>query len=364
MPYRRKDSPVWWASYTDHSGKRVRRSTETTNQKEAKALEAKWKLDSFKTRQWGDEPSRTFEELMLAYLRETKDEKRSAYRDNTRTRHLRRLFKGCVMNELTGSDIRTYIVMRKEEVSNATINRELALFSAAINYANREWEWNIPNVVAGRKLKEPPGRVRWITFKESDALLDKASSVSRAPHLRDFILLALYTGCRSQEMLGLTWSRVDLQAGIFYLEAHHTKTGRNRSIPLNSKARSAIESRARFHADFCPDSPWVFCSKKGERIQSVKKSFARAGNDAEIVDFRIHDMRHTCAAWLVSAGAALAEVRDLLGHASITMTERYAHLAPENVRNAVNLLDVPRSRSGHVKEKKKKADAFASALSA
>ncbi len=58
-----------------------------------------------------------------------------------------------------------------------------------------------------------------------------------------------------------------------------------------------------------------------------------------IADFRIHDLRHTCAAWLVSAGAPLSEVRDLLGHSSVTMTEKYAHLAPENVRAAVRLLE-------------------------
>jgi len=350
MPYRRKDSPVWWASYTDHRGKRVRRSTETTNQKEAKALEAKWKLDSFRTRQWDEEPSRTFEELMYAYLKATAEVKRSANKDITSTRHLRSVFKDSVMNDLTGSDIRAYISKRKEEVSNASINRELALFSSAINYANREWEWNLPNVVAGKKLKEPPGRTRWITYTESAVLLEKASDLIRSPHLHDFISLALYTGCRSQEMLGLTWSRVNLQADIFYLEADQTKSGKCRSIPLNRIARSAIQRRARFRALHCEDSPWVFCNRKGERIQSVKKSFATACKNAGIEDFRIHDMRHTCAAWLVSAGAALAEVRDLLGHASITMTERYAHLSPENVRNAVGRLDNSRSRYGHAGE--------------
>ncbi|GBE08154.1 MAG TPA: site-specific integrase [Gammaproteobacteria bacterium] len=361
MPYRRKDSPIWWASFTDHRGKRVRRSTETTIRKEAKALETKWKLDSYRTRQWDEVPRRTFEELMYAYLKATADEKRSANKDITSTRHLRSVFKGCIMNELTASDIRTYISKRKENVSNASINRELALFSAAINFANREWEWDLPNVVKGRKLKEPPGRARWISVKESVALLDKARGLLRAPHLHDFILLALYTGCRSQEMLGLTWSRVDLQAEIFYLEPHQTKTGRRRSIPLNSKAMSALEGRADFRARFCPDSPWVFCNKKGERIQSVKKSFATACSAAGIEDFRIHDMRHTCAAWLVSAGAALAEVRDLLGHASITMTERYAHLSPENVRNALSLIDGNRSRYGHAVSGNKKADANATA---
>lgn len=68
-----------------------------------------------------------------------------------------------------------------------------------------------------------------------------------------------------------------------------------------------------------------------------------------IKDFRIHDMRHTCAAWLVTAGVPLAEVRDLLGHSTVKMTERYAHLAPENVRAAVTRLDAV-SRFGHGQE--------------
>ena len=68
---------------------------------------------------------------------------------------------------------------------------------------------------------------------------------------------------------------------------------------------------------------------------------------ANIEDCRIHDLRHTCAAWLVSAGAPLPEVRDLLGHSTVKMTERYAHLAPENVRAAVAKLDSVGSRSGH-----------------
>jgi integrase len=82
----------------------------------------------------------------------------------------------------------------------------------------------------------------------------------------------------------------------------------------------------------------VFASETGARIQSVKRSFATACRQAGIEDFRIHDLRHTCAAWLVSAGVALPEVRDLLGHGSITMTEKYAHLSPDNVRRAVAVL--------------------------
>jgi len=78
----------------------------------------------------------------------------------------------------------------------------------------------------------------------------------------------------------------------------------------------------------------------------VKTSFATACRRTGITNFRVHDLRHTCAAWLVTAGVPLSEVRDLLGHSTVMVTEKYAHLAPENVRSAVMQLD--RSHSGHV----------------
>lgn len=164
-------------------------------------------------------------------------------------------------------------------------------------------------------------------------------------HLPDFIRLALHTGCQSGELLWLECNRVDLSGGLFYLEGQHTKTGRRRSSPLNQNARRALLNRARFRAEYCPTSPWVFCNKKGKRIASVRRSFVTACERAGIEDFRIHDL-HCCAAWLVSAGVPLTEVRDLLGHSTVKMTERYAHLAPENVRAAVARLDNV-SRFGH-----------------
>lgn len=87
MSYRRKDSSIWWVSYTDTNGQRLRRPTGTTDRKEADLL-AKWKLESHRERQWGVQPSRTFCELMLAYLRATAG-KRSADKDKMRTKHLR-----------------------------------------------------------------------------------------------------------------------------------------------------------------------------------------------------------------------------------------------------------------------------------
>ncbi|MBK5969529.1 MULTISPECIES: tyrosine-type recombinase/integrase [Thiorhodovibrio] len=82
-------------------------------------------------------------------------------------------------------------------------------------------------------------------------------------------------------------------------------------------------------------------------MRGIKRSLATACRRAGISDFRIHDLRHTCAAWLVTSGFPLTVIRDLLGHSSVTMTERYAHLAPDRVRSAVAQLDLaPRSSHG------------------
>ncbi|MGH8510150.1 MAG: site-specific integrase, partial [Gammaproteobacteria bacterium] len=207
----------------------------------------------------------------------------------------------------------------------------------------------LPNPVKGRKLKEPEGRVRWLTTEEAEKLVTAAEMEPKAPHLAAFIRLALNTGCRSGELLGLEWTRVDFQGSLIHLEARHIKAGKRRSVPLNEGAREALIDRARFRSEHCPGSPWIFCRADGRRIQSVKRSFASACRKTEIEDFLIHDLRHTCAGWLVSAGVPLTEVRDLLGHSTVKMTERYAHLAPENIRAAVAVLDTRWSRSGHAR---------------
>jgi len=190
--------------------------------------------------------------------------------------------------------------------------------------------------------------MRWLTRAQAEGLVRAAATELRASHLPDFIRLALHTGMRKGELLGLEWRRVDLQTAVVHLEPRNTKTGRRRSVPLNKVAGEAILNRMRFRAQHTPASPWVFAQHNGKRIQDVKRTFTNACQRAGIMDFRIHDLRHTCAAWLVSACVSLAEVRDLPGHTTVKMTERYAHLAPENVRVAVSILEGNVSRSRHV----------------
>ena len=339
--YRRGDSPYWWASYTDARGRRARRSTGTADRTEAEAVLAGWRLEA--SRGQGIEPGErpAFDALLLLYLQGPGTAKRSAERDRYSAKRLAEVFSGRELAGIRPADIAAYIEQRRQAGAEpGTINRELGLFSSAVNWARRDLEWDIPNPAQGRRLREPEGRMRWLRRDEAERLIQAAEAEPKAPHLADFIRLSLHTGMRSGELLGLAWDRVDMGAGLVRLDAQHTKTARRRSVPLNAAARAALISRARWRDAHCPSSPWVFTHPDGKRIASIKKSFRSACERAGIADFHPHDLRHTCAAWLVSAGVPLTEVRDLLGHSTIRMTERYAHLAPERVRAAVEVLDL------------------------
>ena len=339
--YRRKDSPYWWGSYTDASGRRTRQSTGTSDRREAEAILSKWRLDAHRAKQWGEQPTRVFDELMLPYLEYAFREKRQA-RCAIRyaAAKLYEEFSGRDLTTLTSTEVRNYVAQRRTQGAGAsTINKEIGLFSAAVGYAQREWGWEIPNPAKGCRQREPEGRVRWITRGQADKLVEEAGKEPRARHLPDLIRVALHTGMRRSELLWLEWERVDLENRLIYLEAHHTKAGRRRSVPLNRHAYEAVVGRKQFRDEHAPMSPWVFCRRSGARIGDVKNSFASACARAEIEDFRLHDLRHTCAAWLAQAGVPLAQIRDLLGHSTIKVTERYAHLAPENARGAVEALE-------------------------
>lgn len=290
--------------------------------------------------------SRLFDELMRPYLDATKKTKRSAWRDECSAKHFTSVFGGRELSSIRPADIRAYIQRRRTEgVGPGTINREVGFLSAAFNYARREWDWEIPNPASGRRLREPEGRTRWITRVEANSLIYAARMEYRAVHLPDFIVLALHTGMRRGEMLWLDWARVDLTNGLIHLTGEHTKSGKRRSVPINAEARMALNNRAMYRAEHCPGSAWVFCNAEGNRIASVKHSFSSACRRAGIYDFRVHDLRHTCAAWLVNAGVGLHAVRDLLGHSSVKVTERYAHLSPDVIRAAVAVLAMPESRA-------------------
>ncbi len=112
MLFKRAGSPCWYVSFSDAGGRRVKRTTGTTDRREAKELEGKWRLDSRQERLWGIQPRRTFDQMMLRYLQETQDSKRSAERDAWTVKRLQPYFSGRVLNDLKRSDVRGYVALR------------------------------------------------------------------------------------------------------------------------------------------------------------------------------------------------------------------------------------------------------------
>lgn len=156
--------------------------------------------------------------------------------------------------------------------------------------------------------------------------------------LADFILLGLNTGARMNELLKMSWSRVDFDNALLHLEGEDTKSAKLRSLPLNDAAIAALKRRWVWVANNCPQSEWVFAKTNGERLGCIRHGFNTACETARIRNFRIHDLHHTCASWMVSEGVPLLDVKEVLGHSTIKMTEKHAHLAPHRARDAVNQL--------------------------
>jgi integrase len=354
MPHKRKDSSFWWASFTDADGKRVRCSTGTTQKKEAVALESKWKAEAFRGKAWGDKPTRSLGDLMLEYMTAT-ESKPSSDRDAYSAERLLDFFgANRDLASLKSSDITQYQKHRLKMVSAGTYNKEVGLLSAAINYANSEWDWRLSNPCKGKRLAEATGKTVYLTRQEAAALIDAVDR--KASHLVDLIDLAIQTGTRKAELLKLEWDRIDWANNEIILEAKHTKSAKPRRVPLNASARSVLIRRAGVRSECCPGTPWVFFhitrlrnSEVGDRIKDVKTAMRSACKRVGLEGVSFHTLRHTCASWLGQmSGVEALTIRDLLGHSSITMTDRYMHSDQADIHDAVRKLKPIRSRFGHV----------------
>lgn len=148
---------------------------------------------------------------------------------------------------------------------------------------------------------------------------------------------------RKEETLSLEWEKhIDLRHGFILLD--QTKNGERREVPINETLGAVLKVITRRI-----DSSYVFVNEEGKRYQGVKKSFYASCRRAGIKDFRFHDLRHTFASHLVMAGIDITTIRTLLGHETLTMTLRYAHLAPSHTQSALTLLDKAYSAANYTK---------------
>lgn len=207
--------------------------------------------------------------------------------------------------------------------SGPTVNRYLATLSACLSYGVKHLGWLERNpceqVV---RSKENPGRVRFLSDEEMARLLD----VCRPhPDLYLGVILSLITGARQSEIMTLRWPQIDFERKTITLKQGETKNEQARALPLVGEALALLQARAKVRS--LTDARIFPASRERAERRSLREAWERALVSASIQDFRWHDLRHTAASYLIMNGVSLAEVAKILGHKTLAMVLRYAHLA-------------------------------------
>ena len=221
--------------------------------------------------------------------------------------------------------------------SPATVCLYLASLSHACTVAVREWEWLEANPVKRvTRPKKPRGRVRFLSEDELGRLMAACNESTHA-HIKTIVTVALATGMRQGEILGLTWSAVDFERSRVTLQ--RTKNGEVRVVPLAPHALKALKEHRRVRR---LGSDLVFpgrTTRSGEiKPRSVQWAWGKVLKAAQIEDFKFHDLRHTTASYLAMNGASMREIADVLGHKTMAMVKRYTHLSEAHTASVVNAM--------------------------
>ncbi len=214
--------------------------------------------------------------------------------------------------------------------SKSTCNRFLATLSHLMSVCMKQWEWTSENPVKKiSREREPRERTRFLTAEERHRLLE-ACKVSDNPLLLTFVVLLLSTGCRYNEIRCLKWADVNLFVGkITITKSKNTDV---RSIPIRGLALEMLRELA--SKGSCIG--YIFPSQHNNKPLELRRAFRTAIKRARLKGFRGHDCRHSYATEMLAQGLSLGEIGHLLGHRSVSMTRRYAHLIESRSIDAVS----------------------------
>ena len=236
-------------------------------------------------------------------------------------RQLARRFSGQRLSQISSFHVESYKQARVNAGAKVAVNRELAVLKSLFNRCD---EWGLfegKNPVKRVKmLKEPRQRLRFLEPEEEVRLL-----AACAEPLRSLLLLGIHTGLRIHaEALQLRWEDIDLRRGFLTVQAAYAKNGKTRSVPLNSIVRAALEQLQR--------------TATGERVFTcgdVATKFRTACATAKLTNLVPHSLRHTFATRLVMSGMDLRSIQTLGGWSSLSLVERYSHVSPIRMMEAV-----------------------------
>ena len=337
----------WYIEYYAQD-KRVRRIVKSaqTRSEAVIALQETVAQEFSATFRPGSQPTIVkFDELAEMYIEDyAKINKKSWMDDKYRIdAHMKPYFGKLKIQDVNPQMIERYRAGRlRANASKSTVNREITILKRMYNLAI-DWSLIEANPFIKVRLFSEMGteRQRILTYGEEERLQHACPE-----YLRRIVVTALNTGMRRGEILGLTWRQVDLERGEITVE--NTKSGKNRIIPISPELNELFVAM-RKDAGACP---LVFPNPRtGKPYTDVKKSFKGACSDVGIDDLRFHDLRHTFATRLIENGVDIITVRDLLGHFSIRVTQRYTHSNRNQKRDAVMLLSQRATKNAENQER-------------
>lgn len=288
----------------------------------------------------GKAPS--FKELAEAYILWAKENKAGGARDDVSRyhKHLAPRFDEMPVNEISALDLeKMKAELRKEGLSLGSIEHCLKLFRQIVNKARLWGLYEGENPIKGVKIPNAQnGRIRFLSYEEARRLLEELKKVSSQVH--DIALISLHTGMRAGEIFNMKNYDIDLENGI--IDIPDSKNKQSRKAFMTEGVKAILKERANGKP-----TEYVFRSIKGGRVMEVSDSFARVverlGFNEGIKDRRykitFHTLRHTFASWLALQGEPILTIKELLGHKSLEMTLRYAHLVPDQKREAALRLE-------------------------
>jgi integrase len=326
--YEREDRKGFWISWIDAQGRRRRRKTDAANITQAKQILSAELLRVEQAKILGHQPpgKDTIGEVADRYLKYQKARLTPTAYDReemSRRIHLAR-FDSFKLSSIRKVDLQNYLTERSAVASPYSVRKELAFLTHMFRLAV-EWEIVQVNPAIGLKApKLPAGRIRYLQPTELKALLEGCRD-----GLREIVALAVSTGMRRGEIMGLRYLDVDLSNRRILLP--QTKNGESRVVYLNDMAMMVLNSVQAGAPGDLVFSSWT--------PTMVTVEFGRVVRKLKIENFRFHDLRHTAASWMRMSGADIHTVGMLLGHKDVRTAARYQHLSPAFLTDAVGKLD-------------------------
>jgi len=351
--YRDKDgtmveSKVYWYEFI-YAGKRIRESAKTTRKTIATEVEKRRKLEL--ERAYAGIPAekaslriRTVADALKSYRQQysVNHREKSIVWVKDRTVATERILGSALIPDLTETRMLAFMKQRQvEKAGPRTINMEIAILSRAMGH---QWRMLWPKL---KKLEERKDIGRALSPDEERAILAEAAK-NRSPMIQTFIRIALLTGLRCGEIIGMKWEQVDFGTRTLTVGKAKTVAGTGRIVPLNAALFETLSTHAAWIARELERPiephwyvfPWCHTVKPVDPERpatSIKTAWNSVRDDAG-VSCRLHDLRHTACTKMAEAGVPEATMKALMGHMSAAMVERYSHVRESAKRLAVESL--------------------------